>query len=473
MCRGFIRTPSFSKMIGAYRSQWKRSLMRLFTLGLYGRKGIGWLKDPQNAWYNFWYNRTTVSLTRLLGFKPSRGSRFFALLAATAICILAAPFDIAKAGAQAHRFKISQSKHSYSGAGSARSAGNGGSGARADYGGGCSNRGSGSGRSDSFGGGDGFGNEREFGDGSSSDSNGYGGTRGESIGTNSSSESSRLGIGRTRSESDGLGLSSYSTSDSLGTGRTRYESSLGSSSRASTGNDSQVSIPRNFSDNPSGPTSSKGTTESTGLNKVLQEIKTEPKIPKSKTSIPKQPSVAKSSYSGSSSRNQTKNKPASTNQLKVKSLILEETERESPNYTFTTMYIKKEFHEIKQQPPEPHLPQEPDENTPKSTPKHENDQYIRKRMIIAGSSYCDKTVLEKLSIGTYFDLVAEHSNPYDKDAIMLSLNGDKIGYIPKNDKLAYITCLKLNRKVYGVITDIKGDSFPTKYEFETWIDNNR
>jgi hypothetical protein len=234
-----------------------------------------------------------------------------------------------------------------------------------------------------------------------------------------------------------------------------------------------VSIPRNFSDNPSDSTSAKKSTESTGLNRVLQEIKTEPKVPKSKTSVPKQPSVAKSSSSGSGSRNQTKNKPASTNQLKVKSLILEEKEQKVPDYTLTSIYINEVPREIKPKPPEPQLPKEPDENTPKSMPKHENDQYIRKRMIIAGSSYCDKTVLEKLNIGTYFDLVAELSNPYDKDAIMLTLNGDKIGYIPKNDKLAYITCLKLNRKVYGVITDIKADSFPTRYEFETWIDNNR
>ena len=56
---------------------------------------------------------------------------------------------------------------------------------------------------------------------------------------------------------------------------------------------------------------------------------------------------------------------------------------------------------------------EPDENTPKSKPKHEKDQYIRKRMFIAGSSYCDKAVLEKLSVGTYFEVVAEPDNPHD------------------------------------------------------------
>lgn len=114
---------------------------------------------------------------------------------------------------------------------------------------------------------------------------------------------------------------------------------------------------------------------------------------------------------------------------------------------------------------------EPDENTPKSTPKHEKDQYIRKRMIIAGSSYCDQDVLQMLRKGTYFDLEAEPDNPHDKDAIKLTYNGSKIGYIPKQDRLAFVTCLKLKRNIYGVITAINDTEFPTKYEFETWFDN--
>ena len=119
------------------------------------------------------------------------------------------------------------------------------------------------------------------------------------------------------------------------------------------------------------------------------------------------------------------------------------------------------------------VPTEPDENTPKSTPKHEKDQYIRKRMIIAGSSYCDASVLAKLQVGTYFELEAEPDNPYDKDAVKLLFEGEKIGYIAKADRLAFVTCLKLRRNIYGVITNIITENNLTKYEFETWFDNNR
>ena len=65
-----------------------------------------------------------------------------------------------------------------------------------------------------------------------------------------------------------------------------------------------------------------------------------------------------------------------------------------------------------------------------------------------------------------------YDNPHDKDAIKLVFNGRKIGYIAKSDKLAFVTCLKLGRKIYGVITEINDESFPTKYEYETWFNNN-
>ena len=116
---------------------------------------------------------------------------------------------------------------------------------------------------------------------------------------------------------------------------------------------------------------------------------------------------------------------------------------------------------------------EPDENTPKSTPKNEKDQYIRKRMIIAGSYYCDKAVLDTLEVGSLIDLEAEPDNPYDKDAVKLLFNGQKIGYIAKKDHMAFVTCLKLKRKIYGVITAIIEEDGQTKYEFETWFDSVR
>ena len=113
---------------------------------------------------------------------------------------------------------------------------------------------------------------------------------------------------------------------------------------------------------------------------------------------------------------------------------------------------------------------EVDENTPKSKPKNEEDRYIRKRMIIAGSSFSNKEVLSRLEIGSYLEIESEPDNPFDKDAVMLLYGRQKVGYISKRDKLPYVTCLGLGRKVYGVITDIVDDKPSAKYEFETWFE---
>ena len=91
-------------------------------------------------------------------------------------------------------------------------------------------------------------------------------------------------------------------------------------------------------------------------------------------------------------------------------------------------------------------------------------------MIIAGSYYCEKNVLDTLKVGSYIDVEAEPDNPHDKNAIKLLFNSQKIGYIAKKDQPAFITCLRLKRRIYGIITDIITEDGTTKYEYETWFD---
>lgn len=82
MARWFIRKFSIKKILGAYKSQWKR-LLRRFTRFGYGVKGFGWWRDPKRAWYNFWYNRTSVGLTWLFGGGRVRGASLFGALIAS------------------------------------------------------------------------------------------------------------------------------------------------------------------------------------------------------------------------------------------------------------------------------------------------------------------------------------------------------------------------------------------------------
>lgn len=148
------------------------------------------------------------------------------------------------------------------------------------------------------------------------------------------------------------------------------------------------------------------------------------------------------------------------------------TPQEPVSYNYTPIFERTEP-QVVTPVVEESVVTEPDENTPKSTPKNEKDQYIRKRMIIAGSYYCDKAVLDMLEVGSHIDLEAEPDNPYDKDAVKLLFNGQKIGYIAKKDHMAFVTCLRLKRKIYGVITAIIEEDGQTKYEFETWFDSVR
>ncbi len=58
-----IRKPSFAKRFAA-RTSWKRFARH--SLGLKAPRGWGWLTNPKKAAYNRIYNRTSVSLDRLL-----------------------------------------------------------------------------------------------------------------------------------------------------------------------------------------------------------------------------------------------------------------------------------------------------------------------------------------------------------------------------------------------------------------------
>lgn len=57
-----MRTPNFKKSIKARTSgKVKRKIKKALIPG-YGKKGMGWVKDPKRAAYNKVYNKTSFSL---------------------------------------------------------------------------------------------------------------------------------------------------------------------------------------------------------------------------------------------------------------------------------------------------------------------------------------------------------------------------------------------------------------------------
>ena len=56
-----MRTPSFKKSVSARTTgRIKREIKRSIN-PLYGKKGMGWVNNPQKAAYNKIYNKTTFS----------------------------------------------------------------------------------------------------------------------------------------------------------------------------------------------------------------------------------------------------------------------------------------------------------------------------------------------------------------------------------------------------------------------------
>ncbi len=311
MARGLIRKPSFTKIVGAYRSQWKRFWLRLFTFGLHGRRGMGWLRNPKKAWYNFWYYRSSISMYRILGVKPSRLSCFFALLIASATSLVSAPIDATGAAITANKIKKARRARVESASQKPKSA-----------------------------------------------------VKSESVGTKASGATSPTSVNKQRPAT-----------------KPQNQPTL------------KISRPPVSSVQPEKPLRSEPPTAS-----VFESIEAAPVAPKK----------AEAS-------------------------------------------------------------KEPDENTPKSKPKNERDQYIRKRMTVAGSSYCDQTVISRLSVGSYIDLQPEPENPYDKNAIALLGEGGKIGYIAQDDVAPFSVSIKLKREIYGVITDIREAGGRKEIEYETWF----
>ena len=394
MARGIIRTPSFNKIVGAYRSQWKRFLLRLFTFGFYGRKGMGWLKDPEKAWYNFWYHRTSISMYRILGFKPSRKSCFFAIVCASIIGIILAPVDAARAGVAAHQIK------------------------------------------------------REYKSREDRESSG-----------SAASKGSKTSSKKTSSKKSSPKKTSAESNRKSATDSTSLRQDVGASS-VSLKTSAMISEKSYTAPKTSQTISESSRVETKSVS--IKEARTTEKPIAAKSVTPKPVSNIKPVDSP---------KPVST-VVKPKATAVQEKPRKAESYSATVgVYRASSVPPIVEK-----MVEEPkifDENIPKSKPRGDKDQYIRKRMIIAGSSYCKADTLAKLSVGTYFDVVAETDNPHDKDAIMLTLGGEKIAYIAKSDRSAFATCLKLKRKIYGVITDIDMESSPTKYEFETWFDQSK
>lgn len=100
------------------------------------------------------------------------------------------------------------------------------------------------------------------------------------------------------------------------------------------------------------------------------------------------------------------------------------------------------------------------ENSPKSTPKNPGDTWIRKRMI---AEIEREKMAEKIEIGDTFDLTLAPNN-----SVVLIRQTSRVATVCKSDTLPLATALKLGRKLYAIVTEIKENEI----EFEGWTKTN-
>ena len=85
------------------------------------------------------------------------------------------------------------------------------------------------------------------------------------------------------------------------------------------------------------------------------------------------------------------------------------------------------------------------------------------------TSSCEKSMLDLLTVGSYFDIEEERGNANGKYLVKLLYDGQKIGRIQEKDSRAFLISISLGEKIYGVITEIREADGQTEYEFETWF----
>lgn len=72
---------------------------------------------------------------------------------------------------------------------------------------------------------------------------------------------------------------------------------------------------------------------------------------------------------------------------------------------------------------------------------------------VAGLYYADNIddIFHHIKKGTHLELFRERTNEYDKFAILVKYNGEKIGYVPRDDNVILANLMDAGKELYGVV----------------------
>ncbi len=63
-------------------------------------------------------------------------------------------------------------------------------------------------------------------------------------------------------------------------------------------------------------------------------------------------------------------------------------------------------------------------------------------------------IFPKLEKGDKLDLYRQSDNEYDKYAILVKFNGEKLGYVPRSDNKILANLMDAGKEIYGKIVDL-------------------
>ena len=105
-------------------------------------------------------------------------------------------------------------------------------------------------------------------------------------------------------------------------------------------------------------------------------------------------------------------------------------------------------------------------SVPVSSPICERDQYIRKRMSFSPRLTVGEELLSELIEGEVLDLTDTGDG---NNSVGIMYKGLSVGYVREEDRAPISVCLKLGRKIYGIIVDKRNEDGIAVYEYEAWF----
>lgn len=90
------------------------------------------------------------------------------------------------------------------------------------------------------------------------------------------------------------------------------------------------------------------------------------------------------------------------------------------------------------------------------------------KIYVAGLDYIDymDDIFPIIKVRDKLELLREASNKYDKHAILVKYNGQKIGYVPRKDNYVLSKLMDGGKELYGVVASFGVDEVYKGYEIK-------